>query len=326
MQQGGNNPLFNVQQMQVRMPNWLSAPTPPNNNPGATQMLVNQMNRIGNVQRQDIGIDQNQQRLDIERQRAKDVADIQMQTFQAELAQKKQKQESREAFAGREGLTPMQQAAIQAGYGQDVAKSMFAKDAQPKPYTDEAKIVSDVRSGFMSPEMGQELIRKQSAGEPITPADRFKMEGDLSKRFDTNTKTFRALSDAYTSIKSIPESAIGDVALATKIMKLLDPNSVVRESELGVAMGATGMLDRLFNLAGKAVEGKFLGPKQRKEFRELADKIYSASKQEFDNISKSYTRRAKEYSLNPENVIFDYSSQVESGEKGTTPPTGFVED
>jgi hypothetical protein len=92
MQQGQNNPLINLQQMQARMPNWLTAPTPQSGNLGATRLFADVMSRPGEVDRQ-------QQSLDIQRQRAKDVADIQMQTFQAELAQKKQALESRKAYA-----------------------------------------------------------------------------------------------------------------------------------------------------------------------------------------------------------------------------------
>lgn len=42
-------------------PEWLAAPAPPNDNLGATQMLLNQMNRIGDVQRQNRQIDLQQQ-------------------------------------------------------------------------------------------------------------------------------------------------------------------------------------------------------------------------------------------------------------------------
>lgn len=83
MQQGRNNPLFNVQQMQVRMPNWLTPPTPQNSNLGSAQMLLKQLNRPGDM-------DIKQQTLDIERQRNKDLADIQLKTFQAELARQGQ--------------------------------------------------------------------------------------------------------------------------------------------------------------------------------------------------------------------------------------------
>jgi hypothetical protein len=83
MQQGQNNPLINLQQMQARMPNWLTAPTPQSGNLGAARLFTEQMNRPSDM-------DLKQQTLDIERQRAKDVADIQMKTFQANLARQGQ--------------------------------------------------------------------------------------------------------------------------------------------------------------------------------------------------------------------------------------------
>ena len=303
LQQGGNNPLINVQQMQANMPNWLRAPAPPNNNTGATQLFANQMNQIGRAGRE-------QQRLDIERQRARDLADIQMQTFQAQQAQNKAAREAREGLAGQEEWSPLQQAAIRAGFGGDVVKGAMSPGAQSKPYTTQAQIQADISAGYLTDEMGRKLMDKEMQGGDVSPADRFKMEGDLNKRFDKNAQAFKEISNAYTTIQTIPETAIGDVALATKIMKLLDPGSVVRESELGVALGATGILDRLMNLASKAKEGKFLSPDQRKEFKQLANSVYTSAQQEFNNVRGSYTDRALRYGLNPENVVYDYSSRA----------------
>jgi hypothetical protein len=138
MQQGQNNPLINLQQMQARMPNWLTAPTPQSGNLGAARLFTEQMNRIGNVQRQDIGIDQNQQRLDIERQRAKDVADIQMQTFQAELAQKQKKSATDQTLAdiyADPNLTPEEKIRqVTAAMPREAANlQMKSAFAQPKP-------------------------------------------------------------------------------------------------------------------------------------------------------------------------------------------------
>jgi hypothetical protein len=59
-------------------------------------------------------------------------------------------------------------------------------------------------------------------------------------------KAYQEMQSAYNqitdSLKS--ESPAGDLAAATKFMKLLDPGSVVRESELAMAMSASGALDR----------------------------------------------------------------------------------
>jgi hypothetical protein len=75
---------------------------------------------------------------------------------------------------------------------------------------------------------------------------------------------------------------IGDVAGATKIMKLLDPGSVVRESELAIAMEASGRMDRLQNYFSNMMSGQKLTPTQRDDFKALANELYAAAGQAYN--------------------------------------------
>lgn len=132
MQQALNNPGINIQQQQVRMPNWLTAPTPPSQNLGGTQLLLNQMNRVGDLQRRDTALDQDQQALDIQRQKASDLADIQMRTFQAKLAQQRQAQQARQNYAE---SSPEFAAAIMAGEDpSDFQRKMASVGGDPVKY------------------------------------------------------------------------------------------------------------------------------------------------------------------------------------------------
>ncbi len=266
-----------------------------------------------------------QQQLDVENERARQLADLQMRAYQAKTAGIEAKEAERlrqlQAQAGllaQPELTPLQRAGIQAGYGKQAMEQVFAPEAARKPYTEAAQIMSDVKSDFLSQEMGNKLLENLLEGGDLAPADRFKMESDLNKRFDKNTQAFKEISNAYTTIQEIPASAIGDVALATKIMKLLDPGSVVRESELGVALGATGLLDRILNTANRVKEGELLTEEQRVEFKNLAENVYRAAQQEFENVKGVYTQRALDYRLKPENVVSDYTSRVEPRTVQTT--------
>jgi hypothetical protein len=75
----------------------------------------------------------------------------------------------------------------------------------------------------------------------------FENESNLKKMFSGEPiyKDFSDMQAAYKQVQSSlkQENPIGDVAAATKIMKLLDPGSVVRESELGISMAAAGKMD-----------------------------------------------------------------------------------
>ena len=84
------------------------------------------------------------------------------------------------------------------------------------------------------------------------------------------------------------KSPAGDLAAATKIMKILDPGSVVRESELGMAMAATGVEDKVRNYANLVITGQKLTPAQRKDFIDLSDKLYNVAGQQFNSKRSEY--------------------------------------
>lgn len=91
----------------------------------------------------------------------------------------------------------------------------------------------------------------------------------------------------------------GDLAAATKFMKLLDPTSVVRESELLLAMKATGALDKLYNYAQMRANGTLLTPKQRQEFGALANEFYQTATDQYNSKYNEYSDIAKRNNLNP---------------------------
>ncbi len=136
-----------------------------------------------------------------------------------------------------------------------------------------------------------------------------KLRGDF--RGEPVYKAHQEMQSAYSQIQQSLKQAnpIGDVAAATKIMKLLDPGSVVRESELGISMAATGMLDRVTNYAGNIINGTKLTPKQRIEFQSLADALYGESVSQYNNKRKEYQGIAERNGLNVPDVLGGESTQ-----------------
>lgn len=114
-------------------------------------------------------------------------------------------------------------------------------------------------------------------------------------------KDFQDMDQAYKQIKAglTAKTPIGDVAAATKIMKLLDPGSVVRESELAIAMAAAGKLDRLQNYVQMKISGESLTPKQRVDFEALAGELHSAASQAYNAKRMEYENTGKRYGLDP---------------------------
>jgi hypothetical protein len=103
-------------------------------------------------------------------------------------------------------------------------------------------------------------------------------------------KDYNDMKSAYSQVVSSLSQGtpIGDVAGATKVMKLLDPGSVVRESELGIAMAASGRMDRLNNYFSNMMSGQKLTPTQRDDFKALSNELYSAAGQAYNQKRKEY--------------------------------------
>lgn len=137
-------------------------------------------------------------------------------------------------------------------------------------------------------------------------------------------KAHQEMQSAYSQIRQSLGQATpaGDLAGATKIMKLLDPGSVVRESELGMAMAATGLLDRAQNYANMVVTGQKLTPTQRKEFQQLADALYGESVSQFNAKRSEYERLGGEYGLNAGRALGPNAAGVAPKSQAPKPANG----
>jgi hypothetical protein len=132
------------------------------------------------------------------------------------------------------------------------------------------KVPVDMTSGQKGFE-NEMALGKAFKGEPI-----YKDYSDMQSAFGQVVSSLSA------------GTPIGDVAGATKIMKLLDPGSVVRESELAIAMAASGRMDRLQNYFNNMMTGQKLTPTQRDDFKALANELYAAA-------GDAYNKKRNEY-------------------------------
>jgi hypothetical protein len=143
-----------------------------------------------------------------------------------------------------------------------------------------------------------------------TKQDRFKQEQDIRKDY-ISTPEVKAFNEMKTSFGQInaglnTKSAAGDLTAATKFMKLLDPGSVVRESELYLAMDATGVLDKATNYYARLARGEKLTPSQREDFRNVANQLFKAAENTKLNYDKQYEEIAKSNNLDPSKIIVNY--------------------
>jgi hypothetical protein len=135
----------------------------------------------------------------------------------------------------------------------------------------------------------------------------FENEMTLKKSFAAEPvyKAYQEMQSAYGQINDSLKAAspAGDLAAATKFMKLLDPGSVVRESELGMAMAASGALDRAVNYAQLLMSGQKLTPTQREDFAKLSRELFSTATTAYNTKRGEFEQMGTAYGLDANRAL-----------------------
>ena len=171
----------------------------------------------------------------------------------------------------------------------------------------------------------QKLIAAKAAAAPKTVIDMtggqkgFDNERNLRKDFAASpaAKAYDDMVQAHAQVRvSIDQvTPIGDTAAGTKIMKLLDPGSVVRETELAMAMEASGMMDRLRNYVQLKKDGLKLTPTQREDFLRLSDGLLDAAAEAYNKARGEYAAIGTEYGINADRALGPAKTMVSKPKK-----------
>jgi hypothetical protein len=160
----------------------------------------------------------------------------------------------------------------------------------------------------------KKLTRKELAESKTSTEPSFKDEKELRQEYLGLTKDYKTIQSAWRSIRSAgerketdPPSPASDMALIFGFMKLLDPNSTVREGEYATAQNATGIPGRVANAYNKAIDGVILNIDQRNDFLGQSKKQYEARLGEYSELKTTYTKLAKRKGFDPENVVLEFS-------------------
>ncbi len=180
-----------------------------------------------------------------------------------------------------------------------------------------ARIANDANRPPAERQAAADALKKMTAPPaPVaqvsvnTPIDNFKNEKTLREEFEDRSKSFVKVRDAFGQIR---DSLAGDItapatlAAATKFMKMLDPESVVRESELNMALKSTGLMDRFLNLHNVVTKGGVLTPAQAAEIQRIAGVLYQTAETNQKKVSDYYTGLANDYKLDPKRIVRDLS-------------------
>ena len=197
-------------------------------------------------------------------------------------------------------------AKVDAKFAEQVALADLKKKAADLGLTNAQTGSALAQARKLSLESQEAVLKLEAlkAGTP-DPAKAFEQEEKLRKEFQVRNKVYGELGTTYSNIESSSKakSGPGDIALITGFMKMLDPGSVVRETEFATARDTAGLYTRLENSLKKAESGQFLQPKQREEFVNLAKQYLDSAQKKSGEDRKALGVVVKNYKLNPDNVF-----------------------
>jgi hypothetical protein len=149
-----------------------------------------------------------------------------------------------------------------------------------------------------------EKPKKPDLGNYNTLADNFRADKDV-QNYTVVRDNFRRINDTLKL-----GSGFGDLGAIFSYMRVLDPNSVVRETEFKNAEEAVGYVQRTYNLPERWFKGTRLTVQGRRELREAGKRLHDTQKDTYTRKVKLYENAAKKYEVDPELIVPSYGDDV----------------
>lgn len=172
-------------------------------------------------------------------------------------------------------------------------------------YRKGTRTLVDVVPKTMTPQQrAQHVIEQKKA----TKEDKDKIAGRRRTLRTDYGKAIKIPLDALQAFKKVEESAnlnsaYGDVALLTNFMKVLDPGSIVRESEFEMIANTGGLPVAIANAFRKSANGELLSEDQRKMLTQAAMANLQPSIDLAAMQTNFYTAEAKRQGVDPANTF-----------------------
>ena len=200
-------------------------------------------------------------------------------------------------------------------------KSIFGTISDISKYTPESIAAAEVSNS-----RGDLIIRPEVLENSISGKDKFDAERSLMKDFTAESKVFKDTRDAFGRIRAVGSSktAAGDLALIFNFMKMLDPGSVVRESEFRSAEQAKSWLIKseesgiiipsfvktAIQKADPEQKGAFLLPDQRTDFINQSRNIMKEQTTTHKQREGTFGDVAERNKLDVKNVVLEFKDPL----------------
>jgi hypothetical protein len=145
--------------------------------------------------------------------------------------------------------------------------------------------------------------RPRDSESPITRAGRLRQEYQTLPE----TKDFNTIRGSFNKLQAsaATDSGPGDLALIFSYMKMLDPGSVVRETEFANAQNAGGVPETIRNAWNRALTGERLTPQMRQQFVTSASDIYGSAASRQQDIAARYSDLAQKYGVEDPSMVVE---------------------
>lgn len=220
--------------------------------------------------------------------------------------------------------------AQQAAAQRQAEAAAVQRDIEQQEFANALKVLELEAAGI---KRSQDLASETKKAETQTAQDIAKYTNELADDFRTENKEF---DSAFTSFRKVTNAATkpdptgaDDIALIFGFMKVLDPNSVVREGEFATAQNSGSVPQSILAVYNQVLSGQRLTVDQRKNFLNAAQDQFSPYVELRNRLEDRYTNRASDLNVNVNN-IFDpivgteqfIPKIVETQEQGDALPSG----
>jgi hypothetical protein len=228
-----------------------------------------------------------------------------------------------EALRGAAQLTKLQQQAFRQQQAQELWNELY-KENLLQQFKAEAEAAGAGKKRFaevLGENTAWDAIRNMSAGEgeigeitnPKDPRyqvnqDRLALAERLRKEFTGRPENvkFNEVADRYNVLKMAlsDPSSISDNDFVVGLAKILDPGSVVRESEGQKLIDSQSIPASILGQLNTALQGgQALSPEARVNFLEMAGRHYTTLKEKTDALRGQYSRIASQSGLSADDIL-----------------------
>lgn len=155
------------------------------------------------------------------------------------------------------------------------------------------------------------LLQEVAQGNETAPYKDMKQKAEveegLRKEIAATNKDYAVIRDYSAKIEEVAKapSAASDMAMIFAFMKLLDPSSVVRETEYANAENARGVPEYVTGIWNRLQRGERLTENQRQDFLNQALTLARLQRNQYARSMQKYRGIANRLKLDERNVIVD---------------------